>query len=108
MTEGRKDDDGKPDMALLDPYAIEQLALVLTFGKRKYAAWNWAGGISYSRLLAALLRHTFAFLRGQDRDDESGLPHIAHAMCCCMFLLGMSQLHPELDDRYKARDAIHQ
>jgi hypothetical protein len=100
MTEGLKYDEGKIRMDLLDPYAIEQLAQVLTFGAKKYAAWNWANGIAYSRIAAALLRHVFAFLRGEDRDPETGLPHIAHAMCCCMFILGLSVRKPESDDRH--------
>ena len=99
MTEGLKYDQGKVRMDLLDPYAIEQLAQVLTFGATKYAAWNWANGIPYSRLTAALLRHTFAFLKGETVDPESGLHHIAHAMCCCMFILGLGVLKPECDDR---------
>ena len=97
--EGLKYDQGKVRMDLLDPYAVEQLAAVLTFGATKYAAWNWAGGIPYSRLTAALLRHVFAFLKGETNDPESGLNHIAHAMCCCMFILGLSVRKPECDDR---------
>lgn len=97
---GAKHDSDKPRMDLVDSEAITQLAAVLTFGAEKYAAHNWRAGISYSRLIAALLRHTFAYLRGEDNDPESGLSHIAHAMCCCMFLLGL-QKRPELDDRYK-------
>lgn len=100
-TGGIKFDDDKPRMDLLDAYAIEQLSLVLTFGSRKYAAHNWRKGLSYSRLIAAALRHLFAYLMGEDKDPESGLSHVAHAMCCCMFLLGMSQMRPELDDRFK-------
>lgn len=100
QTQGTKFDNGKPMMDLLDPYAIEQLALVLTFGANKYAAHNWRGGIQTSRLIAAALRHIFAYLKGEDKDPESGLPHIAHAMCCCMFILGLSS-NTNLDDRYK-------
>lgn len=96
-----KFDNGKPRMDLLDPYATEQLALVLTFGAQKYAAWNWTKGLAFSRLIGAALRHIFAFMRGEDLDPESGLPHLAHAQCCLMFLLSMTQRHPELDDREK-------
>lgn len=96
---GKKHDEGKPRMDLLDPYAIEQLSKVLSFGSKKYSAWNWSEGISYSRLIGAALRHLFAFMRGQDLDEESGLPHLAHCMCCLMFLLGMTVRHPEKDDR---------
>lgn len=95
---GVKADDGKSRMDLLDPVALGVLAKVLTFGANKYAAHNWRKGIKQSRLIAALLRHVFAHLGGEDNDTESGLPHIAHAMCCCMFLLGLAD-RKNLDDR---------
>ena len=97
---GLKYDSDKPRMDLLDPHAIEQLAKVLTFGASKYAAHNWRKGLHKSRLIAAALRHLFAYLGGQDKDPETGLSHVAHAMCCCMFLLGLEH-RPELDDRWK-------
>lgn len=96
-----KFDQDKPRMDLLDPRAMEQLAKVLTFGANKYAAHNWRKGLSKSRLLAAALRHLFAYLGGQDNDPETGLSHAAHAMCCCMFILGLEH-RPDLDDRFKA------
>src|SRR5690242_16976311 len=62
---GVKHDTGKVALDLIDPLAIEGLAAVLGFGAQKYAAHNWRGGFKYSRLIAALLRHTFAILRGE-------------------------------------------
>ena len=97
---GVKFDANKPRMDLLDAHAITQLAQVLTFGAQKYEAHNWRRGISKSRLIAAALRHLFAYLGGEDKDPESGLSHVAHAMCCAMFLLGLEH-RSELDDRYK-------
>jgi hypothetical protein len=102
---GIKYDADKPRMDLLDSYAIEQLATVLGFGAKKYAAHNWRGGLSKSRLIAAALRHLFAYLRGEDVDPETGLSHVAHAMCCCMFLLGLEH-RPELDDRWKPTNTL--
>ena len=99
-TGGVKYDGDKPRMDLLDPYAIEQLSHVLTFGAKKYDAHNWRKGIAKGRLIAAALRHLFAYLRGEDKDPETGLSHAAHAMCCCMFLLGLEH-RVELDDRWK-------
>lgn len=95
-----KHDAEKVRMDLLDPAAIEKLAEVLTFGARKYEQHNWRRGISKSRLLAAALRHLFSYMRGEDNDPESGLSHVAHAMCCCMFLLGLEK-RTDLDDRWK-------
>lgn len=101
---GVKFDGDKPRMDLLDRYAIEQLAMVLGFGAKKYAAHNWRQGLAYSRLTAAALRHIHAFNDGEDLDPESGLPHIAHAMCCCMFLLGTINNKPDQDDRWRGND----
>lgn len=100
---GKKNDAGKPPMDLLDPIALEGLAEVLAFGAKKYAAHNWRGGIAYSRLVAALLRHTFAILRGERTDPESGLPHINHVGCCWMFLANMMVTRPDLDDLWKPK-----
>lgn len=99
-TQGVKFDADKPRMDLLDAYALEQLSLVLAFGAKKYAAHNWRKGISKTRLIAAALRHLFAYLRGEDKDPETGLSHAAHAMCCCMFILGLEH-RADLDDRFK-------
>lgn len=98
---GIKHDQGKNRLDLLDMYAIQQLGLVLTFGANKYSAWNWSKGIAYSRLIGAALRHLSSFMLGDDIDEESGLPHLAHCMCCVMMLLAMTKRHPELDDRDK-------
>lgn len=98
---GQKFDQDKPRVDLLDPLALEGLAKVLTFGAKKYAAHNWRGGISYSRILGGLVRHTFAIMRGEDIDPESGLPHIDHLGCCWMFLSNFMKTRPDLDDRWK-------
>lgn len=98
---GRKDDSDKPRMDLLDWDALEGIAKVLTFGANKYAAHNWRGGIAYSRLIAAMLRHTAAIQRGEDTDPESGLPHVDHIGCCVMFLSWAMKKRPDLDDRWK-------
>lgn len=98
--EGMKYDSAKPDMSLLSAYAMYELSKVLSYGKVKYAAHNWRKGIARSRLLAAALRHIFSYLAGQDKDPESGLPHLSHAMCCLMFATELHVTMPETDDRY--------
>lgn len=97
---GLKYDSDKPDMSLLSSVAIEELAKVLSFGKEKYAAHNWRKGISTSRLVGAALRHLFSYLKGESVDPETGLSHVAHAMCCCMFIIELNLTHPKLDDRH--------
>ncbi len=101
-----KFDTDKPRMELLDSYAMEQIALVMTFGAKKYADHNWRKGFKWSRLIGAALRHITAFARGEDKDPESGLSHLAHAGCCIMFLLWHEQAQPALDDRYKDANGL--
>ena len=96
-----KFDHEKPRMDLIDPWALEGLAEVLTFGARKYAANNWRNGLGYSRVMAAMLRHMAAIQRGEDIDSDSGLPHIDHVGCCWMFLSNYMKTMPEQDDRWK-------
>jgi hypothetical protein len=97
---GLKYDSDKPNMSLLSSLAIEELSKVLTFGAKKYSDHNWRKGISTSRLLAAAFRHLFAYLRGEDLDPETGLSHVAHAMCCMMFIIELKITDPKSDDRY--------
>jgi hypothetical protein len=98
---GIKHDQGKPTLALLSPVAINKIGLVMNYGATKYADHNWRKGISWSRLLSACLRHTFAYIGGEDKDPETGISHLAHAACCLMFLLEFEETHPELDNRFK-------
>lgn len=58
----------------------EAYARVAEHGAKKYAPWNWSKGLARVQLLCSLLRHTFAYLRGQDRDPDSGLLHTDHIL----------------------------
>lgn len=85
--QGQKHDGDKPRYDLLPPIAIDEMAKVMTFGAEKYAPDNWRHvDNAVERYRAALLRHSFAMLRGEELDPETGLPHAAHAMCCAAFL----------------------
>jgi hypothetical protein len=97
---GKKYDQGKPSLALLDRHALEEIARVMDYGATKYKRYNWRGGIHIMRLMNAALRHLFAFIDGEDFDPESGLSHLAHAQCCIMFAQRMMKDRPDLDDRY--------
>jgi hypothetical protein len=96
---GKKYDAGKPRLELISRSGEEGLARVLTMGAEKYDAWNWYKGMSWSRLLGAMKRHTAAFAAGENLDPESGLPHIDHVQACAHFL--STYFHERLgnDDR---------
>ncbi len=104
-SEAQKHDAEKPDMSLLSSIAIVKVAEVMSYGKKKYAANNWRSGFLWTRILAAVLRHIFAYLGGEDKDPESGLSHVAHAVAGLCFLLEFEETHTEMDDRYKGEQA---
>ena len=98
---GARFNGGKPDYSLIPLTTMEDEARVWMYGKNKYAAWNWAKGMAWSVPLACLLRHLAAWQRGEEVDQESGLPHLAHAMCNLRMLTLYAKTFPEGDDRPK-------
>ena len=86
-TGGRKIDGNKLEYGLLPPLALEETVKVLTFGAQKYERDNWqVVPDSKRRYFDALQRHVWAWKQGEQIDTESGIHHLAHAMCCLMFL----------------------
>ncbi|MBJ7302730.1 dATP/dGTP diphosphohydrolase domain-containing protein [Marinobacter salarius] len=84
---GVKYDTDKPAMDLMPPLMETEVAKVLTFGAQKYDAENWRHVSDlHARYRSAAKRHINALKRGEMYDDESGLHHAAHAVCCLMFL----------------------
>ena len=82
-----KYDDGKILMSLVDPYFVEDIAKVLTFGANKYAPNSWQGlENGLTRYTDAMLRHLTAYQKGELIDPESGLTHLSHAATNLMFI----------------------
>lgn len=94
-----KDDNAKTRYDLLPPELLEETARVLTFGAQKYSAHNWAQGASWSRYFSAMMRHMWAWWRGEDNDPETGFSHLAHAACCLSFLIAYQRRGLGEDDR---------
>ena len=85
---GVKYDGGKPEYDLVPSLALEETVHVLTFGAKKYAPDNWKRvPDGKRRYFSAAMRHMWAWWRSEKLDPETGRNHLAHAMCCLMFLL---------------------
>jgi hypothetical protein len=86
-TGGRKFDGGKLQYGLLPPLALKATVEILTFGAEKYEPDNWKFvPDSKRRYFDAMQRHLWAWKEGEQNDPETGENHLAHAMCCLMFL----------------------
>ena len=84
---GRKDDQGKNRLDLIEPEFIEGVGKVLTFGAEKYEENSWQKvDNAENRYYAAAMRHLLAWRKGEKIDPESGLNHLDHVACNIMFL----------------------
>jgi hypothetical protein len=77
-----------------------ECASVFEYGRRKYAAWNWAKGMAWSVPIACAARHLiFGPMAGEPTDQESGFSHRGHFLCNIVMLLTFVRTYPEGDDR---------
>lgn len=105
---GKKFDNGKPPMHLLSYSSRAEIASALAYGAKKYGEYNYREGLKQSRVWDAIERHLGQWSDGQDNDEESGLPHLAHAGAGIIMLLDLVRLHPNLDDRWRLQDGSKQ
>jgi len=97
--EGGGIDDLLDAISAIGP-AWEECADVFDYGRRKYAEWNWAKGMSWSVPIACAARHlVYGIMDGEENDCESHLPHRGHFLCNIVMLLTFVRTYPEGDDR---------
>jgi hypothetical protein len=87
-TTGIKYDNDKPQWSLLPFKALKEVVDVLTYGAKKYAPDNWKKvPNAKQRYIDAGFRHFTAYAAGEKLDPETGKSHLAHALCCLLYLL---------------------
>lgn len=103
ITEARKDDSDKARWDLVPPDAMEQLLFVFNLGARKYGDRNWEkhGGMKWGRIFAAMMRHAWAFWRGEQKDPVDGQYHLASVAWCALALLAYDMRGTGEDDRFR-------
>ena len=85
---GVKYDSNKLRYDLIPAEPLEELADVLSYGALKYGENNWQSLDKFDdRYYAALMRHIQAWRKGEQFDEESGKPHLSHALACVTFLV---------------------
>lgn len=99
--DGVKYDEGKLRYDLIPPIPLQELARVFTIGAVKYGDENWRKGMKWKRIFGAIMRHAWAWMRGERLDHESGIHHLAHAAWGCLVLIEYEICSTGEDDRYK-------
>lgn len=101
---GRKFDNDKPQFNLVPPKALIETVKVLTYGAQKYAPDNWRKvPEAKTRYFSAAMRHLWSWAKGETKDPETGISHLAHALCSIMFMLEL-----ELEENQKPHQSTTQ
>lgn len=86
---------------LIPARPLELLAEHFGRGARKYEDRNWERGYKWSLSFGAMMRHAWAWWRGEDIDPETGSPHLVAVAWHALALQEFADKHPRLDDRPK-------
>lgn len=98
-------DKTKPRIHLIPSEATLGMAQALTFGVIKHGRYQFRDSdLTHTDIIDSLMRHTLAYLSGEDNDPETGYPHTWH-IGANFAMLEWKRIHqPELDDRYKKKE----
>lgn len=97
-----KHSEDKTKWHLLAWSALEPVVRVMEHGAAKYGKNNWRKGREVTDYVDAVYRHLISWLTVRSKDEETGISHLAHAVCNLMFLLYQEQrpeLYSQLDNR---------
>lgn len=100
---GVKLDSGKNRLGLVFggfSHALWLVGQVGTFGANKYTDNGWQSVENgKNRYTDALLRHLFKVFMGEKIDEESGLPHLAHACWNALAILELTVHEKQKNDQ---------
>ena len=93
---------GKPPLSFIPLSALEGAAQVFEFGAGIYGRGNWAKGMPHDEYINSTLRH---MAKMQDDgvmspDEESGIPHIDHAIANLLMLrwCAVRKINPDTEE----------
>lgn len=96
---GLRFNEGKPRYDLIPPEAMDALAEHWGKGAAKYEARNWERGMAWCKCFASMMRHGWAWMRGEDFDPETGSHHMVSVAWNAMVLFTYHQRGIGTDDR---------
>ncbi len=90
----------KPQLNLIPMASMVYQAIAMEDGKNKYGQANWREKkIQASIYIAATMRHLMQWQEGEENAEDSGKPHLAHAIACLGILVDALEGGNLIDDR---------
>jgi hypothetical protein len=104
---GIKHDTDKNRYDLIPAYALDELARVYTIGAKKYGDHNWRKGMLWGRVFGAMMRHAWAWWRGEAYDPVDGQCHLSSVAWCAFTLMEYERFKLGEDDRQNSTSPAH-
>lgn len=96
----------KPPLSLVPPSSIIYQAMAMADGARKYGPYNWRENkVLVMIYLDAAMRHLQSYLDGEDYAQDSGHPHLAHALASIGIIVDALTTGNLIDNRPKPGSA---
>lgn len=82
------------------PSSLLYQAQAMQNGAEKYGAFNWRGKkVIASVYYAAAMRHLLSWFDGEECAEDSGVPHLGHAIACLGIVIDAQETGNLVDDR---------
>lgn len=95
----------KAPIHLVPSSSIVYQPLAMMDGMLKYGPYNWRDReVHASIYIAACRRHLMAWLDGEENAQDSGVPHLGHALACIGIIVDAKVNGNLIDDRPTAVD----
>lgn len=90
----------KVNLHLVPPASKIYQALAMENGAKKYGPYNWRDKkVQLSIYISAIQRHVDAFFDGEELAEDSGVPHLAHAIANLGIIIDALETGCLIDDR---------
>lgn len=90
----------KVPLSLVPASSVIYQALAMKDGARKYGPFNWrANAVIASIYIDAAKRHLESWFDGEGDADDSGVPHLGHALACIGILVDAYESGNLIDNR---------
>jgi hypothetical protein len=83
----KKDDQGKLRWHLFPFEILIEVVQIFDQGAQRYGVDNWQKCKDWDRYFDAMMRHIMSWRLGEKIDPKSKKHHLAHAICCAIFLI---------------------
>lgn len=92
----------KPRLSLVPPSGLVYAALAMANGADKYGPYNWREKKVQAMIyLEAAQRHILSWQDGEECAQDSGVPHLGHAIACLLILIDAKETGQLIDNRPK-------